>query len=51
LSGPPNVKPIALVIVGGIVGGGLPGLAVGWLSVTLSDLYFGAGIWTIETSA
>jgi uncharacterized membrane protein len=50
--GPPNIKPIAfLVIVGGIVGGPIPGLSVGWLSMTLSDLYFGAGVWTIETSA
>ena len=52
VGGPPNVKPIAFfVIIGGIVGGALPGLAVGWLSMTLSDLYFGAGVWTIETSA
>jgi len=52
VGGPPNVKPIAfLVIVGGTVGGGLPGLAIGLLSMILSDLYFGAGIWTIETSA
>jgi len=27
------------------------GFAVGWLSMSVSDLYFGAGIWTIETSA
>lgn len=50
--GPPNVKPVAfLVIVAGIVGGPVSGFAVGWLSMTLSDLAaFGAGIWTIETS-
>lgn len=52
VGGPPNVKPIAfLVIVAGIVGGPLPGLAVGGLSMSVSDLYFGAGVWTIETSA
>ena len=52
VGGPPNVKPIAfLAIVAGIVGGPLPGLAVGWLSMSISDLYFGAGVWTIETSA
>jgi hypothetical protein len=51
VGGPPNVKPIAfLVIVGGIVGGVWSGFAVGWLSMTMSDLYFGAGIWTLETS-
>lgn len=51
--GPPNVKPIAfLVIVGGVVGGPLAGFAVGWLSMTLSDLVspYGAGVWTLETS-
>ena len=52
VGGPPNVKPTAfLVIIGGIIGGAFPGLLVGWLSMTLSDLYFGAGIWTMETSA
>jgi energy-coupling factor transport system substrate-specific component len=50
--GPPNVKPTAfLVIVAGIIGGPISGFAVGWLSMTVSDLAaFGAGIWTIETS-
>ncbi len=51
--GPPNIKPIAfLVIVAGVVGGPVPGFAVGWLSMALSDLTspFGAGVWTIETS-
>lgn len=49
--GPPNVKPTAfLVIVGGIIGGPAAGSIVGWLSMVLSDLYFGAGVWTIETS-
>ena len=49
--GPPNVKPTAfLVIVSGIVGGPIAGAAVGWLSISLSDLYLGAGVWTLETS-
>lgn len=49
--GPPNVKPTAfLVIVSGIVGGPIAGAAVGWLSMSLSDLYLGAGVWTLETS-
>jgi uncharacterized membrane protein len=50
--GPPNVKPIAfLVIVGGVVGGPLAGVAIGWLSMTISDLIsYGAGPWTLETS-
>jgi len=52
VGGPPNVKPTAfLVIIGGIIGGAFPGFAVGWLSMTLSDLYLGAGIWTLGTSA
>ena len=52
--GPPNVKPIAfLVIVGGVVGGPLVGFAVGWLSMTLSDFVspYGPGMWTLETSS
>ncbi len=52
--GPPNVKPIAfLVIVAGIVGGPAAGFAVGCLSMTLSDLVgpYGAGVWTLETSS
>jgi len=52
--GPPNVKPVAfLVIVGGVIGGPVAGFAVGWLSMTLSDLVspYGAGIWTLETSS
>lgn len=50
--GPPNVKPVAfLVIIAGIIGGPVAGFAVGWLSMTVSDLAaFGAGIWTFETS-
>jgi len=51
--GPPNVKPTAfLIILAAIIGGPVAGFAVGWLSMTISDLAaFGAGIWTIETSA
>ena len=51
--GPPNIKPVAfLVIVAGVVGGPIGGFAVGWLSMTLSDIAspFGAGVWTLETS-
>ncbi len=52
--GPPNIKPVAfLVIVGGVVGGPIAGIAVGWLSMMVSDLVgpYGAGIWTVETSS
>ncbi|MBZ5697429.1 MAG: ECF transporter S component [Acidobacteriia bacterium] len=50
--GPYNVKPTAfLTIIAGIVAGPIPGLIVGWLSMTISDLALGAGYWTIETSA
>jgi energy-coupling factor transport system substrate-specific component len=52
--GPPNVKPTAfLVIIAGVVGGPISGFAVGWLSMTISDLVspFGAGVWTLGTSA
>jgi len=50
--GPPNIKPtVFLVVIGGIIGGAISGLSVGWFSIALSDLYFGAGVWTIETSA
>jgi energy-coupling factor transport system substrate-specific component len=52
LADAPNIKPIAfLVIVSGIVGGPIAGFAVGWLSMTISDLVaFGAGVWTVGTS-
>ena len=50
--GPYNVKPTAfLTIVGGIVAGPMPGFAIGWLSMTISDLATSAGLWTIETSS
>jgi uncharacterized membrane protein len=50
---PFNVKPIAfLTIVAAVIGGPLAGLAVGWLSMSVSDIVgFGAGIWTLETSS
>jgi energy-coupling factor transport system substrate-specific component len=49
--GPPNVKPAAfLSIFGGIVGGPMFGLAVGFLGIAVSDLYFGVGPWTLITS-
>jgi energy-coupling factor transport system substrate-specific component len=51
--GPPNIKPTAfIVIIGGIIGGPFAGFAVGWLSMTVSDLVspYGAGVWTLETS-
>lgn len=52
--GPPNVKPTAfLIMIAGVVAGPLPGLAVGWLSIVISDLAtpLGAGPWTVVTSA
>jgi energy-coupling factor transport system substrate-specific component len=52
VGGPPNVKPTAfLIILAGAAAGPLPGLVVGWLSMTISDLALGPGPWTIETSA
>jgi energy-coupling factor transport system substrate-specific component len=49
--GPYSVKPTAfLVIVGGIIAGPIPGLIIGWLSMTISDLAMSAGFWTIEES-
>lgn len=52
LSGPPNVKPAAfIVMIAGIVAGPGVGVAVGFLSMIASDLYLGAGVWTFETSA
>jgi hypothetical protein len=52
--GPPNIKPTAfLTIVAGVIGGAVAGFAVGWLSMTISDIFTpsGPGPWTIETSA
>ena len=50
--GPPNVKPVAfLAITAGVIGGAISGFVVGALSMFVSDLYFGAGYWTIVNSA
>jgi energy-coupling factor transport system substrate-specific component len=53
LSGlPPNVRPTTfLTIIAGVVAGPIPGLVVGWLSIVISDIALGPGLWTIETSA
>ena len=49
--GPPNVKPAAfLSIFGGIIGGPMFGLTVGFLGIAVSDLFFGVGPWTLITS-
>ncbi len=49
--GPPNVKPAAfLSIFGGIIGGPMFGLAVSFLGIAVSDLFFGVGPWTLVTS-
>ena len=39
---PPNVKPTAFLVIVRYHRGPMAGVAVGWLSMTLSDLYFGA---------
>jgi energy-coupling factor transport system substrate-specific component len=50
--GPPNVKPVAfLCLTAGIIGGAATGFVVGSLSMLISDIYFGAGYWTIINSA
>lgn len=50
--GPPNVKPAAfLSIFGGIIGGPMFGLAVGFLGMAVSDLFLGVGPWTLVTSS
>jgi len=50
--GPPNVKPVAfLALAAGIIGGGVTGFVVGAMSMLVSDVYFGAGFWTIIDSA
>jgi len=50
--GPPNVKPASfLSIFGGIIGGPMFGLAVGFLGMAVSDLFFGVGPWTLVTSS
>jgi hypothetical protein len=46
--GPPNVKPVAfLCLTAGIIGGPVTGFVVGLMSMLISDIYFGAGYWTI----
>lgn len=50
--GPPNVKPVAfLCLIAGIIGGPATGFVVGLMSMLISDIYFGAGYWTIIDSA
>ena len=50
--GPPNVKPVAfLCLTAGIIGGPATGFVVGLMSMLISDIYFGAGYWTIINSA
>jgi energy-coupling factor transport system substrate-specific component len=50
--GPPNVKPVAfLCITAGIIGGPVTGFVVGLMTMLISDIYFGAGYWTIINSA
>jgi uncharacterized membrane protein len=50
--GPPNVKPVAfLCTTAGIVGGPVTGFMVGLMTMLISDIYFGAGYWTIINSA
>ena len=46
--GPPNVKPVAfLCLTAGAIGGPVTGFVVGFMSMLISDIYFGAGYWTI----
>lgn len=50
--GPPNVKPVAFFgLTAGIIGGPITGFVVGLMSMLISDIYFGAGYWTIIDSA
>jgi hypothetical protein len=50
--GPPNVKPFVFIcLAAGIIGGAATGFVVGSLSMLISDIYFGAGYWTIINSA
>jgi uncharacterized membrane protein len=50
--GPPNVKPVAfLCITAGIIGGPVTGFVVALMTMLISDIYFGAGYWTIINSA
>jgi len=46
------VKPVAfLCLTAGIIGGPATGFIVGLMSMLISDIYFGAGYWTIINSA
>ena len=46
------MKPVAfLCLTAGIIGGPVTGFVVGLLSMLISDIYFGAGYWTIIDSA
>lgn len=50
--GPPNVKPVAfLCLTAGIIGGPVTGFLVGAMTMSVSDIYFGAGYWTLVDSA
>ena len=50
--GPPNVKPVAfLCLTAGIIGGPVTGFVVGTMTMLISDIYFGAGYWTLINSA
>jgi hypothetical protein len=50
--GPPNVKPVAfLCLTAGIIGGPVTGFVVGAMTMLISDIYFGAGYWTLISSA
>jgi len=50
--GPPNVKPVAfLCLTAGIIGGPVTGFVVGAMTMLISDIYFGAGYWTLINSA
>jgi len=49
--GPPNVKPVAfLCLTAGIIGGPVTGFVVGAMTMLISDIYFGAGYWTLISS-
>ena len=46
------MKPVAfLCLTSGIIGGPATGFVVGLMSMLISDIYFGAGYWTIIDSA
>jgi energy-coupling factor transport system substrate-specific component len=50
--GPPNVKPVAfLCLTAGIIGGPVTGFLVGAMTMLISDIFIGAGYWTLINSA